>query len=74
MANRFRQMYSIYQQNRDLIRVGAYQKGSDAEIDQAIEWYPRLCHFLKQGIDQKSDWAGSLQGLTQLVSANSGSV
>jgi flagellum-specific ATP synthase len=74
MANRFRQMYSTYQQNRDLISVGAYQKGSDGEIDQAIEWYPHLCQFLKQGIDQKSDWTGSLQGLTQLVASNNGSV
>ncbi len=35
-AQRFKQVYSRYQQARDLISVGAYVKGSDSETDFAI--------------------------------------
>ena len=32
-AREFKQIYSLYQQNRDLISVGAYEPGSDENID-----------------------------------------
>jgi flagellum-specific ATP synthase len=35
-ARRFRQLYSAYRQNRDLIAIGAYQKGSDPRVDAAL--------------------------------------
>jgi len=44
----FKQLYSVYQQNRDLINVGAYQAGSDERIDAAIEAMPILQEFLRQ--------------------------
>lgn len=47
-ALRFRQLYSTYRQNRDLIAVGAYQKGSDPRIDEAIDFHSRLLEFLRQ--------------------------
>lgn len=47
-ARRFKQLYSIYQQHRDMISVGAYHKGSDPQVDEAIEYYPRLVNFLNQ--------------------------
>jgi len=51
-AQRFRQVYSAYRQRQDLIAVGAYQKGSDAQVDQAIAMYPRLVRFLQQEVDE----------------------
>lgn len=48
----FKQLYSLYEQNRDLISVGAYVPGSDSRIDQAIEAYPRLQGFLRQEAGQ----------------------
>ena len=60
----FRKNYSLYQQNRDLINVGAYHAGSDPEIDRAIEFQPRLMEFLSQDMSQ----AVSLeQSYTQLM-------
>ena len=35
-AQAFKQLYSVYQQNRDLISVGAYERGSDEQIDAAM--------------------------------------
>ncbi|WP_233840682.1 flagellar protein export ATPase FliI [Dyella sp. 2HG41-7] len=51
-AQRFRQVYSAYRQRQDLIAVGAYQKGSDAQVDQAIAMWPRLTRFLQQEVDE----------------------
>jgi flagellum-specific ATP synthase len=54
-AQRFRQVYSAYRQQRDLIAVGAYQKGSDAQVDQAIAMWPKLTRFLQQEVDEPVD-------------------
>ena len=51
-AQKFRQMYSAYRQRHDLIAVGAYQKGSDPQVDQAIAMWPRLVRFLQQEVDE----------------------
>jgi flagellum-specific ATP synthase len=48
IAIRLKQVYSLYQQNRDLISVGAYRKGSDPRIDHAVEMWPRITDFLRQ--------------------------
>jgi flagellum-specific ATP synthase len=48
LANRFRRLWSLYQQNVDLIQVGAYQQGSNAEIDQAIAAREAMESFLRQ--------------------------
>ncbi len=65
----FNRLYSTYQQNRDLISVGAYQRGSDPRIDEAISMEPALNEFLQQGMNECTDYAQSLhdlQVLTQL--------
>ena len=38
--NTLRQLHSIYEQNRDLINVGAYQSGTDEQLDLAIKITP----------------------------------
>ncbi|MCG8429175.1 MAG: flagellar protein export ATPase FliI [Chromatiales bacterium] len=50
-ARGFKQLYSIYRQNQDLISVGAYERGSDERIDAAIEAIPVLEEFLRQGMN-----------------------
>ena len=66
-AQRFRQVYSAYRQQRDLIAVGAYQKGSDPQVDHAIAMWPKLRDFLQQEVDAPTtlaDAIGSLEALT----------
>ena len=57
-ANRFRRLWSLYQQNVDLIQVGAYQTGSNVEIDQAILLRQAMENFLRQdmhtGLDENT--------------------
>ncbi|MEP5765369.1 MAG: flagellar protein export ATPase FliI [Halieaceae bacterium] len=62
-ARHFRQLYSTYQQSRDLISVGAYQHGSDPAIDLAIAAQPQLMNFLQQGIQEQANFSGSLEQL-----------
>lgn len=68
-ARRFRQIYSTYRQNRDLISVGAYQPGSDPRIDEAIAMYPQLTEFLQQHMGERVGWPDSLAGLATALGA-----
>lgn len=63
----FRKNYSLYQQNRDLINVGAYQQGSDPEIDRAIEMHPDIIKFLSQDMSQAVSLQQSHEQLQQLL-------
>ncbi|BAN68952.1 flagellar protein export ATPase FliI [endosymbiont of unidentified scaly snail isolate Monju] len=65
-ARAFKQLYSLYQQNRDLISVGAYEPGSNAQIDQAIQAMPALQAFLAQDMDTRVDLRQSLDELMAL--------
>jgi flagellum-specific ATP synthase len=48
LIRRFRQLNSTYAQNRDLITVGAYVKGSDPRVDEALQHWPGIQRFLSQ--------------------------
>lgn len=67
MARDFRRLYSTYQQNKDLISVGAYRMGSDARIDQAIAKNPAIMAFLQQSMHEAVDMSRSLDDLTHLL-------
>ena len=67
LANRFRQVYSTYQQNRDLITVGAYRRGSDARVDVAVEQWPKMIEFLRQDMYEPVGIERSYADLKQLV-------
>lgn len=62
-AARFLEVYSTYKKFEDMINLGAYKKGSNPDVDYAIQIIDRLKSFLRQGIDEKKDFSDSLQGL-----------
>jgi flagellum-specific ATP synthase len=73
IARQFRQTLSTYQQNRDLIAVGAYQRGSDPRVDNAVTLWPRMQKFLQQDIRERVDFEASLTALqTVLADSTSG--
>ncbi|MBD9355575.1 flagellar protein export ATPase FliI [Methylomonas albis] len=69
MARDLRRLYSIYQQNKDLISVGAYRPGADPRIDKAIEKNPAIMDFLQQSMDESVDFSRSLSELAQLLAS-----
>ena len=66
-VRRFKSLYSRYQRNRDLITIGAYTKGNDAQLDEAMELYPRMEKFLVQDFLEKEDYRGSRQQTMALL-------
>jgi flagellum-specific ATP synthase len=65
-AREFKQVYSVYQQNRDLIIVGAYEAGSNEQIDRAVMMMPDLQVFLRQDMDVQHGLDDSLADLLTL--------
>jgi flagellum-specific ATP synthase len=64
LVRRFKFLYSRYQRSRDLINVGAYVSGSDPQLDEAIQLYPRLEAFLRQSVEQQ---VGVTQSRSELI-------
>jgi len=48
-ASAFRSLLATYAASEDLVRIGAYQKGTDPVLDQALAVLPELNRFLQQG-------------------------
>jgi len=67
LAVRFRQVYSLYQHNRDLVSVGAYRRGSDPRIDHAIDMWPKLLEFLRQDMYEAVDIRSAREQLRVLL-------
>lgn len=67
-VSRFKQLYSTYRKNRDLISVGAYTRGNDPRIDEAIEYWPHLSRFLQQGMNERVTFKDGLRNLNETLS------
>lgn len=70
-VQRFKQMLSAYQRNRDLVSVGAYVPGSDPLLDQAIRLYPALEAFLHQSVHESCGYDDAVAALSGLIDAES---
>lgn len=66
-AQNFRQIYSVYQQNKDLINVGAYAEGTSPEVDESIRLHSSQQKFLRQDRQQAVSWQNSLEQLADLL-------
>jgi len=52
-ASRLKQLLAVYREAEDLIHIGAYQRGSNPDIDAAIEYIDRINAYTRQEIDEK---------------------
>ena len=66
-ANRFRRMWTLYQQNLDLIQVGAYERGTNPELDDAIRLHDRMVAFLQQDMHIDQDYESTRTELRALL-------
>ncbi len=63
-ATRMRGLLATYEKQKDLILLGAYQRGSDKNVDAAIDNVDRINEFLKQGTHEPSDFQSTVAQLT----------
>ena len=67
LARRLRQLSALYEHNRDLITIGAYQRGSDPRVDEAIACWPQVEAYLRQDMRDSVTLADSIAQLKMVV-------
>ncbi|MBT3306302.1 MAG: flagellar protein export ATPase FliI [Alphaproteobacteria bacterium] len=67
VVNKARHLVAIYEDMAELIRLGAYRRGSDPKVDEAVHYYPALEKFLSQDISDQTDIPTCYQMLNQIL-------
>ena len=62
-----RRSMALYAESEDMITVGAYQKGSNADLDAAVELHPAIERFLMQEEAEKTSIEQTLTDLGSLA-------
>jgi flagellum-specific ATP synthase len=66
-ARRLRQLIAKLSKARDLLQLGAYQAGHDAELDLAVRLAPQIQAFLQQDMHERAPLAASCAQLLALT-------
>ena len=66
-AQTLRRLVSLYMDNRDLMLMGGYTPGQDADLDRAIALWPQIVEFVSQQPHDKADFESSISNLISLV-------
>jgi len=66
-ARRLRALVATYEAKRDLVTLGAYSKGADKELDEALSRMPRIEAFLAQDASVQSAFDATVAGLMGAV-------
>ncbi|WP_067838595.1 flagellar protein export ATPase FliI [Amphibacillus sediminis] len=67
LANDLRYHLSTYEENYELIQIGAYKRGTSKAIDEAIQLQPQIISFLKQDINEKCSRDQALQLMKEVL-------
>ena len=67
LVQHVRSMLAVYEDMAEMIRLGAYRKGSDPAVDQAIKYYPEIEKFLNQRKQEKTTMAEAYKQLAEIV-------
>jgi len=68
-AGRIREWMALYAQAEDLINIGAYTRGANQRIDEAIAVHDRITAFLRQDIEERATWADTTAVMHGIVRA-----
>jgi flagellum-specific ATP synthase len=68
-ARKVRAILATYTQSEDLIRIGAYVKGSMPSLDQAIEMREKILPWLRQAKNERSGFAQTREAMNHLGAA-----
>ncbi len=65
LSQQLRGHWALYEDAKDLIRIGAYQAGASADVDRAVALRPRIIEFLRQGEHDIVPFDTAIQGLEE---------
>ncbi|MEG1125791.1 MAG: FliI/YscN family ATPase, partial [Oscillospiraceae bacterium] len=66
-AAKLRGMLSTYQNNQDLLSIGAYKHGTNHELDEAISHIDAINDFLMQTVDEKMTFEETVRRLEEII-------
>ncbi|MFM2041641.1 MAG: H+-transporting two-sector ATPase FliI [Pseudomonadota bacterium] len=72
LVTRARQLMATYADMEEMIRLGAYRRGSDPRVDEAIHYAQALETYLKQRIEERSDLATGYAELAAILGMQGG--
>jgi len=65
-AEEVRRLVALYEETADLLRVGAYRPGGDADVDRAVAAMPKIRGLLTQRANERADFDETVRALTAL--------
>tara|TARA_B100001750_G_scaffold5274_1_gene4246 strand:- start:314 stop:1651 length:1338 start_codon:yes stop_codon:yes gene_type:complete len=72
IVRRAKELISTYEDMAELIRLGAYRKGSDPKVDEAIQYYDKIEAFLNQQKNEKTTIDEGFAQLAKILHMNGG--
>ena len=66
LAGKVKHILSVYKEAEDLINIGAYSKGNNPKIDEALKYINQIEEFLKQSIEDRMDFDMTLESLEKI--------
>ena len=67
---KYRRLYTLLKENEMLIRIGAYVKGTDSELDEAMDKKAGMEKFMTQDANEQISYDKSMDELMTLMSSN----
>jgi flagellum-specific ATP synthase len=71
-ARKFKMLYSRYMRGRELLSMGAYVPGGDAELDMAVRMWPQIQRYLQQDSEEAHSMENALAEMMKIASAIGG--
>lgn len=68
-ARKLRDILAVYAEVEDLIRIGAYARGSSPQVDKAVELRPAVMAFLKQAVNERSEFDTTKKALERIAAS-----
>jgi flagellum-specific ATP synthase len=67
IVSRARRHLAAYENMAEMIRLGAYRKGSNVEVDEAMNFYAPLEEFMRQDKDEQTNFSATYARLAQIL-------
>lgn len=71
-AGVLRALLSLHEEKRDLVALGAYREGSDANVDRARRAQPEIERFLRQGADEDASFESTVESVRRIAAKYGG--